>query len=81
VAFAVRWLTYAEQQRDAVPIRARRDLVTLLDQLSTEPRERGVYDEDHDQWSATFGDLGMVLYTIDEHWATLTVLRVVWIGD
>lgn len=77
----IRWLTFAEAQRDSLPALARQELFEVLDLLSSDPRDHGVYDDTHDQWSATFGHLGVVLYTIDEPWMMLTVLRVIWVGD
>ena len=51
-----------------------------LDLLATDPRA-GYYDDTNDQWSVTFGELGIILYTIEDRWRTITVLRVTWIGD
>jgi hypothetical protein len=79
--YTVRWVTYAEQQRDALPADARRKLDTLLDLLTADPRRYGTYSKREDQWTATFGDgWGVILYTIEERWITITVLRVTWVG-
>lgn len=76
--FAVRWVTHAEVQRDALPTDARAGLDELLDQLTADPRQAS-YDPERDEWSATFGP-GLLLYTIEDQWATITVLRVLWPG-
>lgn len=78
--FAIRWVTYAEQQRDVLSPTARGELDRLLDQLTADPYRCGTYSKREDQWSATFGSTGVILYTIEDQWITVTVLRVLWVG-
>ena len=78
--YTVRWASYAARQRDDLPRPAHEQLLVALDLLATDPRA-GYYDDTNDQWSVTFGELGIILYTIEDRWRTIAVLRVMWIGD
>jgi hypothetical protein len=79
--YTVRWVTYAEQQRESLPADARPELDKLLDLLTVDPRGHGIYSKREDQWVATFGDgWGLVIYIIEDRWITITVLRVTWVG-
>jgi hypothetical protein len=80
-AYAVRWVDYARDQRDALPAEARHELDVALRRLVADPRAYGTYSKHEDQWTATFGDgWGVILYTIEDRWITITVLRVTWAG-
>ena len=77
----MRWVTYAEQQRESLPEDARRKLNKLLDLLAVNPRGHGTYSKRDDQWIATFGDgWGLVIYTIEDRWITITVLPTRYLG-
>lgn len=81
--YTVRWVSDAARQRDDLPRPAHEQLLVALDLLADEPRA-GYYDDTNDQWSVTFGELGklgIILYTIEDRWRTITVLRVMWIED
>ncbi len=43
--YTIRWVTYAEQQRDSLPAEGRRELDALLDRLADDPRRHGTYDK------------------------------------
>ncbi|WP_131769402.1 hypothetical protein [Candidatus Protofrankia californiensis] len=51
----IRWVTYAEQQRDALPSEGRRDLDALLNRLADDPYRQGTYDKRTELWRAVFG--------------------------
>lgn len=79
--YTVRWVTYAEQQADSLTPPARHALDETLAVLRADPRRHGDYSPTRDQWSTHFGDgWGVILYTIEDRWATVTVLRVTWAG-
>ncbi|WP_239308200.1 MULTISPECIES: type II toxin-antitoxin system RelE/ParE family toxin [unclassified Frankia] len=79
--YAVRWVDYAREQRDSLSAEARHQLDTALGRLVADPRAHGIYSKPEDQWTATFGDgWGVILYTIEDRWITITVLRVTWVG-
>ncbi|WP_242605664.1 hypothetical protein [Frankia sp. Cppng1_Ct_nod] len=72
-------MTYAEEQRDVLPGVARRELHLLLDVLTADPQRHGTYSKREDQWSASMSPFGVMLYTVEERWLTITVLRVLWL--
>lgn len=78
--YTVRWLTYAEHQRDTLQSDARRELDALLDRLTADPRRDGSYDKTTEQWTAAFGGYDILLYSIEDRWITITVLRITWLG-
>ena len=64
---AVRWVTYAEEQRDSLAPDARRALDDKLTLLCTDPRRHGDYSPTRDQWSTHFGDgWDMILCTVED---------------
>ncbi|WP_261566885.1 hypothetical protein [Frankia gtarii] len=79
--YTVRWLTYAEHQRDNLLPTGRRELNRLLDRLTADPRLQGTCDKNSEQWTVAFGRHGILLYTIEDRWITITVLRVTWLND
>lgn len=78
--YAVRWVDHARDQRDDLPADARRALDATLRLLSVDPRGHGTYDKNTEQWTAPFGGFGILLYSIEERWIIITVLRVSWAG-
>ncbi len=77
--YTIRWVTYAEQQRDTLPAAGRRELDRLLDSLAADPRAPDTYNKDTRLWAAAFG-YAILIYSIEERWATVTVLRATWVG-
>ncbi|WP_239331616.1 hypothetical protein [Frankia sp. CiP3] len=79
VRYTARWVTYADEQRRSLSADARQTLDDKLALLCTAPRRYGDYSPTRDQWSTHFGDgWGVVLYTIEDRWNMITVLRVSW---
>jgi hypothetical protein len=72
-------VTYAEQQRDTLPAAGRRELARVVGLLAADPRQPGTNNKDTRLWAAAFG-LGILIYSIEEEWATVTVLRATWVG-
>ncbi|AEH08129.1 MULTISPECIES: hypothetical protein [Protofrankia] len=77
--YTIRWVTYAEQQRDTLPSESRHDLEALLNRLINDPRRQGTYDKRTELWRTVFG-YGLLTYSIEDRWVTITVLRATWIG-
>ncbi|CAO5246783.1 hypothetical protein [Frankia sp. AgKG'84/4] len=78
--YAIRWVDHAREQRDSLPPEARAMLEEALRTLVRGPRS-GTYDKRSDQWTASFDrGRGVILYTIEERWFTITLLRVVWLS-
>ncbi|WP_131764894.1 hypothetical protein [Candidatus Protofrankia californiensis] len=77
--YTIRWVTYAEQQRDTLPAEGRRELNALLNRLADDPYRHGTYDKRTELRRAVFG-YGLLTYSVEERWITITVLRVTWIG-
>ncbi len=77
--YTIRWVTYAEQQRDALPSEGRRELDVLLNRLVDDPYRQSTYDKRTELWRAVFG-YGLLTYSVEDRWVTITVLRVTWIG-
>jgi hypothetical protein len=50
-----------------------------LDRLATDPRKPGTYNKDTRLWAAAFG-YGILIYSVEERWITVTALRVTWVG-
>lgn len=75
------WLEVAERQYLSLPDDAR----SLVDQglalLQDDPARwlDAVYDPGSDQWSATLGSAGLVLYAVVAEPATVIVLRLVFL--
>ncbi|WP_322762203.1 hypothetical protein [Frankia sp. Cr2] len=62
-----------------MPAEGRRELDALLDRLAADPRRHATFDKRTELWRAVFG-YGLLTYSIEEKWITITVLRVTWIG-
>ncbi|KJE24447.1 hypothetical protein FF36_01177 [Frankia torreyi] len=76
----VRWVDYARDQRDSLPAEARTALDIALRRLVEDPRGHSTYRKRDNQWTATFSDgWGLIVYTIEDRWITITVLRVTWL--
>jgi len=81
VTYAIRWVDYARDQREALPAGARGELDAALRMLAADPRAPGTYSEREEQWTTPFGGgWGVVLYSIEERWLMVTILRVTWAG-
>ncbi|MCK9893692.1 hypothetical protein [Frankia sp. AgB32] len=79
-AFAARWVDHAREQRGSLPVNPRARLDEMLHQLLRDPRI-GTCDKRTDQWTTSYDrGRGVILYTIEGRWLTLTVLRVLWLG-
>jgi hypothetical protein len=77
----IRWVDYARDQRDGLAAEARAALDTALRRIVEDPRSHSTYRKRDDQWTATFGDdWGLIVYTIEDRWITITVLRVTWLN-
>jgi hypothetical protein len=70
----------AQRQRDGLPPAGQRGLEKALERLAADPRGRGTWDGEADVWTADFGARGLLLYSVDDSWITMTVLRVTWVG-
>ena len=73
------WLEIAERQYLDLPDDARELVDARLTQLQQHPSglPDATYDPESDQWSATLGDRGFVLYAVVTEPATVIVLRLV----
>lgn len=72
------WLEIAERQYLDLPADARELVDARLTQLDHDPSglPDAVYDTRSDQWSATLGDRGFVLYAVVPAAATVIVLGI-----
>ena len=73
------WLEIAERQYLDLSDDGRELVDARLAQLEQDPSgvSDAVYDPKSDQWSATLGDRGLVLYAVVTEPATVIVLRLV----
>jgi plasmid stabilization system protein ParE len=73
------WLEIAEREYLDLPDQARDAVDQLLTQLEQTPTDlpAAAFDEPSDQWSAPFGDLGLVLYAVVRDRATVIILRII----
>ncbi|WP_250285311.1 hypothetical protein [Frankia sp. CiP1_Cm_nod2] len=76
--YTIRWVTYAEQQRDTLPPEGRHELDALLNRLVDDPYRQGTYNKRTELWRAVFG-YGLLTYSIEDRLLTITALRVTWI--
>jgi hypothetical protein len=78
-AHRIVWLEIAERQYLDLPGQARDQVDQLLTQLEQTPIDLpgAVFDQPSHQWSAPLGDLGLVLYAIVLHRATVIILRII----
>ena len=78
-AHRVVWLEIAERQYLDLPDPARDQVDQLLTQLEQTPTDLpgAVFDQPSDQWSAPFGDLGLMLYAVVPDRATVIILRII----
>ena len=73
--YAVRFVTYAEEQRKALSATAREALELKVRQLEEDPYRDATHKDG--AWTSTFGNgTGIILYVIGEQTVTVTVLRI-----
>ena len=75
------WQEIAERQYLDLPDPVREMLDPLLARLEHTPTGvlGAVYDEPSDQWSAPFGETGLILYAVVPDRATAIILRIIHI--
>ncbi len=78
--YTVRFVTYAEEQRRALPAVAQEALDLKVRQLEEDPYQDATQRDG--LWSSTFGSAtGIILYVIGDRTVTVTVLRTTWLGE
>jgi mRNA-degrading endonuclease RelE of RelBE toxin-antitoxin system len=79
--YTVRFVTHAEEQRQALPPAGRQALELKVRELEEDPFRDAEHKAADDSWTSTFGEWGVILYVVGERIVTVTVLRVTWVGD
>lgn len=80
--YGIRYVTFAAEQRDALPSAARRAYDIVINTIAEDPRGHGRRNSDTGSWYAEFGDRheGVVNYVIGDNIITVTVIRITWAG-
>jgi hypothetical protein len=80
-----RWVKVAGQQRDNLPVAARRLVKRRIDELLEDPtgNPAATYDGVEDEWSIPIGaDAGLILYAVvDEPRRVVILLRLAYLGE
>lgn len=77
--YRVRYVSYAAEQLDQLPPSLRTGFDARVDDLTHDPSLAGDYDQRTGSYSTTFGEAGIILYTISDEIATVTIIRVNWV--
>jgi mRNA-degrading endonuclease RelE of RelBE toxin-antitoxin system len=76
--YHVRYVTYANEQLGQLPQSLRTAFDIRIEDLKEDPYVAGDYNE-VGSYSTTFGETGIILYTVSDEITTVTILRVTWV--
>ena len=76
--YLVRYVTYANEQLGQLPQSLRTAFDAKIEDLKEDLYVAGDYNE-VGSYSTTFGETGIILYTVSDEIATITILRVNWV--
>ncbi len=72
--------SYAEELRDSLPPAGKEALADKVRRLERDPTEGATYSRKTDRWTSSFGDWGVIEYTVHSAVVRVVVLRVTWTG-
>ncbi len=77
--YRVRYASYANEQLSQLPHSLRTAFDARVEDLTHDPYRAGDYDQRTGSYSTTFGEAGIILYTVSDEIATVTIIRVNWV--
>lgn len=77
--YRVRYVSYAAEQLSQLPRSLRTAFDARVEDLKDDPYVAGDYDEATGSYSTTFGEAGIILYTVSDEIVTVTIIRVNWV--
>jgi mRNA-degrading endonuclease RelE of RelBE toxin-antitoxin system len=77
--YRVRYVSYAAEQMSQLPRSLRTAFDARVEDLKRDPYVAGDYDERTGSYSTTFGEAGIILYTVSDEIVTVTIIRVNWV--
>lgn len=77
--YRVRSASYAAEQLSQLPRSLRTAFDAKIADLKRDPYVAGDYNERTGSYSTTFGEMGIILYTVSDEITTVTIIRVNWV--
>jgi hypothetical protein len=75
----VRYVSCTDEQLSQLPHSLRTAFDAKVEDLTRDPYVTGDYNESIGSYSTTFGEAGIILYTVSDEIVTVTIIRVNWV--